>query len=122
MRAHTKIGCYNSAAGDCAEDLLGLGFHCLLFAAYVGNDIIDYVERRYAGIAGAGECLHCSHHYSLQTEGPLERGESSTGCYCCAVRIRYDIAFFPFPLAALCVDQFYMIGIDLRHEQWYICS
>ena len=61
------------AAAVAAENLLRLGLHLLFFAADVGHDVAEDVERGHAGIAGAGHRLHRLHDDARDAEGPQRR-------------------------------------------------
>src|SRR5690606_23121781 len=75
LRADADRGVAEGVAVPVSEQLARLALDLLLFAADIGHDIVDQVERRHARVAGRGAGLQRGDEAALDPERVPERLE-----------------------------------------------
>jgi len=94
-----------------------LGGQLLLLPADMGDDVIEAIQRRHAGITCPREGLHGGNEYAPQAKGIVEWLERERQPHGRAVGVGDDEPPVPPPSLALDGDQAQMIGVDLGDQQ-----
>ena len=119
MGADPEIGRRNAVQRGGAQHLERLCLQLFFFIANVGNHIVNDVERRDAGIAGARGGLHGYDKDAMQTKGVVQRLERAGQVRGRAIGVGDDEAR-PAALFALSFDERAVLRVDLRNQERYV--